>query len=251
MDTMGERGHMLANMERMAGFLREVEHKTSTKQMDMFDLGTDITGSGLILESGTPMSFEEKIREERNAIGMSISGDPLDGLKRYIERKSLGLDKVKDFLAILEESITEEQIIDDEVSDAGEVIIEEKETEKDIENEPEEERKKEKKEKPIVQIIGYVDTVKKIQTKKGDNMLIATCSSTGWKFTVVVFPKVYDQIAHHINLGEIILVKGRLNCKIEMREISIEADQVKRSTISDLRTAARNEGIFGDAEEAE
>jgi len=104
-------------MERMAGYLREVEHKTSTKQMDMFDLGTDITGSGLILESGTPMSFEEKIREERNAIGMSISGDPLDGLKRYIERKSLGLDKVKDFLAILEESITEEQIIDDEVSD--------------------------------------------------------------------------------------------------------------------------------------
>ncbi len=39
MDTLGERGHMLANMERMAGYLREVEHKTSTKQMDMFDLG--------------------------------------------------------------------------------------------------------------------------------------------------------------------------------------------------------------------
>lgn len=39
MDTLGERGHMIANMERMAGYLREVEHKTSTKQMDMFDLG--------------------------------------------------------------------------------------------------------------------------------------------------------------------------------------------------------------------
>lgn len=244
MDTLWERGHMLANMERMAGYLREVEHKSSTKQMDMFDLGEWITGSGLVLESGTPLSFEEKIREERNAIGMSISGDPLDGLKRYIERKSLGLDKVKEFLAILEESITEEQIIDDEVSDAGEVVSEEKETENE-----EEEQKKEKKERPIVQVIGYVDTVRKIQTKKGDNMLIATCSSTWWKFTVVVFPKVYNQIAHHIKIGEVILVKGRLNCKIEMREISIEADQVKRSTISDLRTAARNDGIFGDTEE--
>jgi hypothetical protein len=30
---------MLANMERMAAYLREVEHKTTTKQMDMFDLG--------------------------------------------------------------------------------------------------------------------------------------------------------------------------------------------------------------------
>lgn len=244
MDTLWERWHMLANMERMAGYLREVEHKSSTKQMDMFDFG-EWVGSGLILESGAPLSFEEKIREERNAIGMSISGDPLDWLKRYIERKSLGLDKVKEFLAILEESITEEQIIDDEVSDTGEVIAEEKETEND-----EEEQKKEKKEKPIVQVIGYVDTVRKIQTKKGDNMLIATCSSTWWKFTVVVFPKVYNQIAHQIKIGEVILVKGRLNCKIEMREISIEADQVKRSTISDLRTAARNDGIFGDTEEA-
>lgn len=34
-----------------------------------------------------------------------------------------------------------------------------------------------------------------------------------------------------------------------MKEISIEADQVKRSTISDLRTAAQNEKIFGDEEE--
>lgn len=180
---------------------------------------------------------------------MSISGDPLDGLKRYIEKKSLGLDKVKEFISILEESITEEVMVDEEVSDTGtEIINEEKEIETDT---PGEEIKKERKEKPIVQVIGYVDTVKKIQTKKGDNMLIATCSSTGWKFTVIVFPKMYDQIAHQIKLGEIVLVKGRLNCKLEMREISIEADQIKRSTISDLRTAARNEGIFGDTEDAE
>lgn len=138
-------------------------------------------------------------------------------------------------------------MVADEVSDGSEVIVEEKE----VDDTPEEEVKKEKKEKPIVQVIGYVDTVKKIQTKKGDNMLIATCSSTGWKFTVIVFPKMYDQIARHINTGEIILVKGKLNCKVEMREISIEADQVKRSTISDLRTAARNEGIFGDKETEE
>lgn len=77
-------------------------------------------------------------------------------------------------------------------------------------------------------------------------MLIVMCSSTGWKFTAIVFPKVYNQVAHLFKEGEIVLVKGKLNCKIEMKEISIEADQVKRSSISDLRTAAQNEGIFGD-----
>ncbi len=65
------------------------------------------------------MSFEEKIKEERNAIGMSISGDPLDGLKRYIEKKSMGMAIVKEFLAKLEESIVEEPVISDEVNDAA------------------------------------------------------------------------------------------------------------------------------------
>lgn len=109
------------------------------------------------------MSFEDKIREERNAIGMSISGDPLEGLKRYIERKSLGLDKVREFLTELEESIPEEVLIDDEISDSGELPQTE---ESENETPPEEEIKKERKEKPIVQVIGYVDAVKKIQTKK-------------------------------------------------------------------------------------
>ena len=65
------------------------------------------------------MSFEEKIKEERNAIGMSISGDPLDGLKRYIEKKSMGMAIVKEFLAKLEESIVEEPVISDEVNEAA------------------------------------------------------------------------------------------------------------------------------------
>lgn len=138
-------------------------------------------------------------------------------------------------------------MIDEEVNDVATAPSkEEKET---PDAAPEEEPRKEKQEKPVVQVIGYVDSTRKIQTKKGDNMLIVMCSSTGWKFTVVVFPKFYDQIAHLIKPGEIILVKGRLNCKVEMREISIEGEQVKRSTISDLRTAAKNDGIFGDEEE--
>ena len=113
---------------------------------------------------------------------------------------------------------------------------------------PPEEEVKKKTRKPIVQVIGYVESIRKIITKKWENMLIVMCSSTGWKFTAIVFPKVYNQIAHLFKEGEIVLVKGKLNCKIEMKEISIEADQVKRSSISDLRTAAQNDGLFGDGD---
>lgn len=116
----------------------------------------------------------------------------MDGLKRYIEKKSIGLAKVQEFLKTLEEVIIDEPMVDAEVSDNGETITsEEKDT--DV---PEEEIKKERQEKPIVQVIGYIDSIRKIQTKKGENMLIVMCSSTGWKFTAIVFPKVYGQIAH-------------------------------------------------------
>lgn len=95
---------------------------------------------------------------------MSISGDPLDGLKRYIEKKSIGLAKVQEFLKTLEENITEEVMIGDEVNDAPEITTtEEKEN---ADTPPEEEVKKEKLEKPIVQVIGYVESIRKIITKK-------------------------------------------------------------------------------------
>jgi DNA polymerase III alpha subunit len=136
---------------------------------------------------------------------MSISGDPLDGLKRYIEKKSLGLNKVHEFLETLKEVITDEPLTDSEVNDGNETTVSE---EKEVVDTPlEEDNKKNKQDKPVVQVIGYVDNIRKIQTKKGDNMLIVMCSSTGWKFTVVVFPKFYDQIAPLIKSGEIILVK--------------------------------------------
>lgn len=243
MDTLGERGNMLANIERMSEYLKEIEHKSQTKQMDMFDLGVPgNSDGGLILIEAEPLSFEDTIREERNTIGISISGDPLDGLGIYIEKKSLWLVHVKEFLKLLEENIEEISTWEEDISE-NDFTVWEQEILLDA---PEEIREptKEKKEKPIVQIIWIVDTIRKIQTKKWENMLIVWCSSTWWKFTTIIFPKNYNLLAHKIKIGEIILVKWKLNCKIELKEISIEAEQIKSSTISNLRLAAQNEGIF-------
>lgn len=234
---------MLANIERMSEYLKEIEHKSQTKQMDMFDLGVPgNSDGGLILIEAEPLSFEDTIREERNTIGISISGDPLDGLGIYIEKKSLWLVHVKEFLKLLEENIEEISTWEEDISE-NDFTAWEQEVLLDA---PEEIREptKEKKEKPIVQIIWIVDTIRKIQTKKWENMLIVWCSSTWWKFTTIIFPKNYNLLAYKIKIGEIILVKWKLNCKIELKEISIEAEQIKSSTISNLRLAAQNEGIF-------
>jgi len=250
LDSFWERGQMLANVEKMSLFLKETEHKNATKQMDMFSLvWSSQDHAWLILEECEPMTFENRIKEERSVIGMSISGNPLDGLARYVSRKSIGLNYVKEFLDELNAIDTVDPLMAEEiweisidtvsiVGDASDWLTENQ----DIP------QKKEQKQKPIVQIIGYVDTIRKIQTKKGDNMLIVSCSSVDWKFTAVVFPKFYWLVAHHIVEWEIILVKWKLSLKPEMREISIEAEQVKRATISQLRQAAEMEGLFWDEE---
>ena len=95
---------------------------------------------------------------------MSISGDPLDGLARYIEQKSIGLKYVEEFIKELENAGTEEVMIEDEITD--EVSVDSSAESDNIAASESEPIEKERKEKPIVQVIGYVDTIKKIQTKK-------------------------------------------------------------------------------------
>ncbi len=252
MDGFWERGQMLGNVEKMSLFLKEIEHKTTTKQMDMFSLdGASPDHSWLILEACEPMTFENRIKEERSVIGMSISGNPLDGLDRYIIKKSIGLNYVKEFLDELNSIDTEDPLMAEEIGEIStEISLPSEAAESLVENQdipP----KKDQKQKPIVQIIGYVDSIRKIQTKKGDNMLIVACSAIDWKFTTVVFPKFYWNVAHHIVEWEIICVKWKLSLKPEMREISLEAEQVKRATISQLREAAKTEWLFWEEESSD
>ncbi len=244
MDSFWERWQMLKNVEKMSLYLKEIEHKTTTKQMDMFSLSSDAAWhSGLILEVCDPMGFEDKIREERSVIGMSISGNPLDWLGQYIQKKSIGLNYVQELLDELNNLDTEDPMMAEEI---GDISIEN--TSPDISENDDSDAppppKKDQKQKPIVQLIGYVENIRKIQTKKGDNMLIVSCSGLDWKFTTVVFPKFYANVAPHIVEWEIICVKWKLSFKPEMREISLEAEQVRRATISQLRQAARAEWLF-------
>lgn len=245
MDSFWERWKMLANVEKMSLYLKEIEHKNTTKQLDMFSLSSDTwLHSWLVLEECAPMSFENRIKEERSVIWMSISGNPLDGLKNYIERKSLWLEYVRAFLDELNSLQTEDPLMADEI---GDVVLENSPSDSlwtDMPEISDVSQKKDAKQKPIVQLIGYVDSIRKIQTKKWENMLIVACSAIDWKFTTVVFPKFYSAVAHNIIEWEIICVKWKLSLKPEMKEISLEAEQVRRATISQLREAAKIEWLF-------
>jgi len=74
------------NIENIIRFMRAGEKKSTTSQMGLFDSIAE--HNGLHLDVVERFSYEEKLNGERDVIGFSISGHPLDGLSRYIAKRS-------------------------------------------------------------------------------------------------------------------------------------------------------------------
>lgn len=217
LDIFWDRASIISSVEKMSSYLHEVESKASTNQIGLFDMGIDASMEQFELESVDPMSYEDKILEERSVIGMSISWAPLADLDRYVQVKSSGFDTVREFFEKMEEMTDEEAEI----------------AQKDA-----------NKDKPKGQFVGYVSSERKIQTKTGDMMLVAECESSFFNFTIVVFPKFYARVAPHIQPGKVVWARWKIARKYSMKEISIEAEQVKVASIWQLREAARRDGLF-------
>jgi len=72
--VFGERASLLASIEKMSAFFHEHESKQNTNQIGLFDNAEgEVHGSKFELEDVEPLNYEDKIFEERNVIGMSIS----------------------------------------------------------------------------------------------------------------------------------------------------------------------------------
>lgn len=104
MDRFGERASLLASIPKMTAYAKEHEHKNETSQIGLFDLGhAELEHLKFTLEEAVPMTYEEKIRGEKQSIGYSVSGHALDGLKTYIEKRTIGREHVLAFKKKLEE----------------------------------------------------------------------------------------------------------------------------------------------------
>ena len=71
------------------------------------------------------------------------------------------------------------------------------------------------------QLIGAVANVRKMQTKAGGMMLVATVESIGFDFRVVIFPKDYEKYESKIEEDMIVVVDGRIKFDRESGEVSI------------------------------
>jgi DNA polymerase III alpha subunit len=84
-------------------------------------------------------------------------------------------------------------------------VLEKEEENLDI---PAPEIKKEREKQIKVRYIGLITSVRKVQTKTGKLMGIATCEGVGINFTMVVFPKDYETFGPLLIEDQIAIVEG-------------------------------------------
>jgi DNA polymerase-3 subunit alpha len=95
MDSLGERGELLANLENILAYSKE--KGTSKDQDSLFGLMSDHSSvPGLRLSPAPPATTEEKLTWERELLGLFISGHPLDKFREKLAKHGSSIVKTRD-----------------------------------------------------------------------------------------------------------------------------------------------------------
>ena len=280
LDDFGERNSLLASIVKMTAYLKEIESKRVTSQMGLFDgLGAD-THAGVHFElerAKTEMTFEERMKWEKAMIGYPVSGHPLDGTHEFIRSKSKNIGKIYEWLEKRKEAIpvtmadadmgdgTESSDVpiiakDDQVqfSENNDTLSTDLDSPPPIDDMADtptqaeilQHMEVEKEDETVnATVIGLVTSIRKIQTKTGGMMLMATMESAGFDLRLVIFSRDYDAYVSKVEEDRILIIDGRAKYDTERDEISISPgawfakkgsakDAIKSFSISQFRDFA-------------
>ncbi|OGF71072.1 DNA polymerase III subunit alpha [Candidatus Giovannonibacteria bacterium RIFCSPHIGHO2_12_FULL_44_22] len=96
-DTMGERAQMLENMESLLSHHRDSTKVNNANQDSLFGELPQKLVSTLALADAPPASQEEKLRWEKELLGLFISGHPLEKFREVLARQKLNIKMIKTF----------------------------------------------------------------------------------------------------------------------------------------------------------
>ncbi|NQT29142.1 MAG: DNA polymerase III subunit alpha [Candidatus Saganbacteria bacterium] len=79
----------------------------------------------------------------------------------------------------------------------------------------------------IVKIGGLLSECRRITTKKGDMMMVATIEDMSGNIGLVVFPRTYAKCSALLNNDEVIVVRGKVNRDIRSDDYNIVAESIE------------------------
>lgn len=102
-DQFGERGRLFANVEQLLDFARESQRKKQERQGGLFDtLSPHGISATLTLRSATAATEREKLRWEKELLGLYVSGHPLKEYQKALATKIIPLAQIsQDFVGKL------------------------------------------------------------------------------------------------------------------------------------------------------
>lgn len=169
MDSIGERGQILGNIEGLLEY-----HKTFIKdtadQTSLFDLMNSDTE--FKLKPSPAISIQDKLKAERELLGLYVSGFPLDPWKEKIQSRPVNIDAV---MATYQK-------------DSAAVLADGKE----------------------VSLPALIENVKVTKTKKGDRMALVKIRDYTGMFEVAVFPETYEKVKSKCFVDYIGIFRGEL-----------------------------------------
>lgn len=96
-DAFHERNLLLHNLQKALDYNKEIKEASQKNQSSLFALAEDkSTLPVLKLESVTPASFDEKLKWEKELLGLYISGHPLDKHKKKLEKRKMNISQVNE-----------------------------------------------------------------------------------------------------------------------------------------------------------
>lgn len=97
-DAIGERNQLLGNLETALDYSREIRQSKAQNQSSLFSLIEDKSSlPSLKMKEFGPASFEERLRWEKELLGLYISGHPLNKFKEKLESRKMTIAAVKSF----------------------------------------------------------------------------------------------------------------------------------------------------------
>ncbi len=94
LDSLGERGHMLANIETMLAFSRDIREDATSNQSSLFANLSVQPRAHLTLVDADPMPAKEKLIHEKELLGLYLTGHPLDQHAEKLSKASFSIASV-------------------------------------------------------------------------------------------------------------------------------------------------------------
>lgn len=87
MDSLGERAQLAENYEEISTFGKNLQASHSEGQTDIFGMMEDDSTTNLKLKKIPPASHSQRLKWEKQYLGLYVSGHPLAGMRNYFKAK--------------------------------------------------------------------------------------------------------------------------------------------------------------------